>query len=57
MNHDYGHCLDANRKCPKECFRKQLNEDLKTNPQPYVSWMHFVGTKECKKGEEDEQAN
>ena len=51
MTHDYAHCLDADKKCPKECFRRQLNEDLKKNPQPRVSWMHFYGTAECMKGE------
>ena len=30
MNHDYCHCFDFNEKeCPKDCFRAQLERDLK----------------------------
>ena len=47
MGHDYEHCLDQTASCPDKCFRKKLNEDLKRNPQPFVSWMHLKDTKLC----------
>ena len=54
MIHDYTHCLNQDKDCPKECFRRQLNEDLKKKPQTvmrFVSWANLKGTEECKKGE------
>lgn len=53
MIHDYTHCLNQDKDCPKECFRRQLNEDLKKKPQTvmrFVSWANLKGTEECKKG-------
>ena len=51
MNHDYAHCLDFSKDCPKECFRAQLTMDLKRRIDlggiP-LTWMHFKGTEECK---------
>ena len=29
MNHDYAHCSDFTERCPKDCFRAQLERDLK----------------------------
>lgn len=56
MNHDYAHCLDQTDNCPKNCFRRQLNEELKRNPKivpmGLVSWMHFRGTGMCEEEEE-----
>ena len=49
MNHDYAHCLDYKEDCPEKCFRAQLTRDLKRNPIPWRSWMHFKGTEECEK--------
>ena len=50
MNHDYEHCLDFERNCPKECFRAQLVRDLSVNIQHReISWMHFKGGAECLK--------
>lgn len=58
MNHDYAHCLDQTDNCPKNCFRRQLNDDLKANstiiPMRIVSWMHFRGTGMCQIEEEEE---
>lgn len=49
MNHDYTHCLDCKPSCPDECFRKQLNDDLKNITYPIVlSWSHLKDTDECK---------
>lgn len=48
MDHDYAHCADFKDDCPKRCFRAQLVRDLK--PGDVVSWMHFKGTEECRKG-------
>ena len=32
MNHDYCHCMDYDKgKCPSDCFRAQLEEDIKKN--------------------------
>ena len=54
MNHDYAHCLDFSKGCPKDCFRAQLTRDLKRRIDlggiP-LTWMHFKGTEECKKKE------
>lgn len=58
MNHDYAHCLDQTENCPKNCFRRQLNDELKTNPtivpMGLVSWMHFRETGMCQIEEEEE---
>ena len=56
MNHDYAHCLDFSKDCPKDCFRAKLTKDLKENAYKYAwkewDWMSFKGTKECKRKEE-----
>lgn len=57
MNHDYAHCSDFAKKCPKKCFRAQLVRDLEQQtPYPLrVSYIAFGQTDECpkrKKGEE-----
>lgn len=55
MNHDYAHCLDFTKDCPKDCFRAQLIRELQdTHSIMIVSWMHFKGTEECRKGEKNE---
>lgn len=52
MNHDYAHCSDYRKDCPKNCFRAQLVRDLKQRTDllglPFT-WMSFKGTSECKK--------
>ena len=55
MNHDYAHCLDFSKDCPKKCFRAQLVRELESYGKlaPYavnmpVSWAHFKDTEECK---------
>ena len=45
MNHDYAHCIDYTKDCPKDCFRAQLTSDLK--PGDIVSFMSFKHTDEC----------
>lgn len=45
MNHDYTHCSDYTKDCPKDCFRAQLCRDLK--PWTFVSFAPFKGTEEC----------
>lgn len=55
MNHDYTHCLDFTEKCPKKCFRAQLERDLRNNAKDYAgmcfSYAHFYarlkGSREC----------
>ena len=62
MNHDnYAHCIDFTDNCPKDCFRAQLVRDLNDHRDKYpptypVSWMHLLGTNECKKFVFDEEA-
>lgn len=52
MNHDYAHCIDYSPDCPAECFRARITEDaLKRNLT--ISFMHFKGTDECTRGNED----
>ena len=50
MNHDATHCKDYDKKkCPKNCYRAELTEALKTDNYHYpVSFAHYFGTKECK---------
>lgn len=56
MNHDYTHCADYSRKCPKSCFRGQLVEDLKHRPDLIgltFSFSHLENTDECMKGKKN----
>lgn len=58
MNHDNAHCMDFKHDCPKECYRAELTRDLMNRADLIgcpVAWMHFKGTFECKKGENNEQ--
>jgi len=49
MNHDYSHCIDYNKDCPRNCFRGQLVRDLNSHPTiKNISFMSFKGTDECK---------
>lgn len=50
MNHDASHCLDyVKDKCPKDCYRARLTEDLKKIHYSLpTSWVHFKGTQYCK---------
>lgn len=53
MNHDYAHCLDFTKDCPKSCFRAELVRDLEKHPGPGpVGWMHLKGV-ECPKKDEN----
>lgn len=51
MNHDATHCDDYKKsKCPKQCYRAQLTQDLRKRPYLFflpISWAHFKGTQEC----------
>lgn len=54
MNHDYAHCADYRKDCPKDCFRVQLVRDLKQRTDLLglsFTWMSFKGTDECKRKE------
>lgn len=52
MNHDYAHCLDYTKDCPKECFRAELQRDIEENRSKFVgipmTYAHLSGTIECK---------
>ena len=55
MNHDYSHCLDYNKDCPRECFRGQLVRDLNRHPMlKNISFASFKGTDECELKEQKE---
>lgn len=51
MNHDYAHCFDWCKNCPKECFRAQLAEDLEKHKKEFIgiplTYSFFYGTDEC----------
>ena len=36
MNHDYAHCLDYTKDCPKECFRAELQRDIEENRSEFI---------------------
>lgn len=58
MNHDYAHCADYDKDCPKECFRGQLARDLQGRPYFLpVSWMHLKGTEECERRTDGEEVH
>ena len=59
MNHDASHCLDYDeKKCPKRCYRAQLTEELKHIKYEFnTSWVHFKGTRYCKKWPETTENN
>lgn len=51
MNHDYAHCLDYAKDCPKECFRAELQRDIEENRSEFVgvplTYAHLRGKEEC----------
>ena len=52
MNHDYAHCLDMEKNCPKSCFRAQLTREVERRSDLQgipLTWAHFKGTDECTK--------
>ena len=60
MNHDYSHCLDYLPNCPKECFRAQLTEDLRSRKDLIgvpLTWTHFYKTDECVMEMENNEAS
>ena len=48
MNHDYTHCGDYCKECPKTCFRAELAKDLKNWRWP-VSMASLKYTEYCPK--------
>jgi len=50
MNHDYAHCMNFNDHCPKECFRAQLERDLRQRTDMVgvlLTYTNFALTDEC----------
>lgn len=51
MNHDYAHCLDYTKDCPKECFRAELQRDIEENRSEFIgvplTYAHLRGKEEC----------
>ena len=56
MNHDYAHCYDFTPKCPRSCFRAELERDLHKRRAEFVgvpiSYMMLGGSEECPLTEE-----
>ena len=52
MNHDYAHCIDYTKDCPKECFRAELQRDIEENRSMFIgvplAYSHIRDTEECK---------
>lgn len=50
MNHDATHCANYGPKCPKDCYRAQITEELNKieNLWP-VSYAYFKYTPDCPK--------
>ena len=60
MNHDYAHCLDLKKNCPKSCFRAQLTREVEQRKELQeipLTWAHFKGTDECRRGKKNEGSN
>ena len=60
MCHDYAHCLDYKKgKCPNDCFRAQLVEDLHQKRGEYglmpYSWSHLRRTSLCCLNDENKE--
>ena len=51
MNHDATHCLDFCTLCPIDCYRSELEVDLRSRFKDFVgvplSYAHLYGTEEC----------
>ena len=57
MNHDYAHCLDFKKTCPKKCFRAKLVRDLQKREEELkdipLAWVHFRKTEKCPKNKKE----
>ena len=53
MNHDATHCSDFCADCPMNCYRAELEVDLRSRWAEFIkvplSYAHFYGTDECKR--------
>ena len=49
MNHDETHCIDFTWRCPKECYKARLTDDIRKSGinELDVCWGHYKGTGEC----------
>lgn len=57
MNHDATHCFDyCKDKCPKDCYRAQLTEELKHIKYPWpLSYALLKYTDMCPKWPKEEE--
>lgn len=58
MNHDYAHCLDYSKDCPKKCFRGELVRDLQERTDLVgipLTWANLEGTQYCEKTKKDKK--
>ena len=57
MNHDNSHCADFCVDCPMDCYRAELEVDLRNRWVEFIkvpiSYSHFYGTKECKRKDKE----
>lgn len=53
MNHDATHCSDFCVDCPMNCYRAELEVDLRSRWAEFIgvplSYAHLYGTDECKR--------
>lgn len=53
MNHDATHCKDFCADCPMNCYRAELEVDLRSRWAEFIkvplSYAHLYGTDECKR--------
>lgn len=53
MDHDATHCSDFCADCPMNCYRAELEVDLRSRWAEFIkvplSYAHLYGTKECKR--------
>lgn len=48
MNHDYAHCADFDKSCPRSCFRAALTEEYREKHLNFpVPWSHLRDTDDC----------
>lgn len=53
MSHDATHCKDFCADCPMNCYRAELEVDLRRRWAEFIgvplSYAHLYGTEECKR--------
>ena len=59
MNHDATHCSDFCADCLMNCYRAELEVDLRSRWAEFIgvplSYAHLYGTDECKRGHKESE--